>query len=82
MLLQVRFLSSVVLRLLCEVSSVDVEAHVYHWTPEGMQEHAPLPTQMGYIPVREVERLLQDVHARAQAQGYDQAATLAKAGRA
>lgn len=60
---------------------MDVEAHVFHWTPEGMRE-TPLPTQLGYIPVREVERLLQDVHRRAQEQGYDHGVTHAKTGRA
>lgn len=50
---------------------MEVEAPVFHWTPNGMQEHTPLPTQVGYIPVHVVERLLKDVHRRAQAQGYD-----------
>lgn len=58
---------------------MEVEAPVYHWTPEGMREHHPLPTQAGYIPVRIVERLLEEVHRRAQAQGYDHGVTHASA---
>lgn len=54
---------------------MEVEAHVYHWTPEGMREHTPKPTAQGYIPVREVEQLLREVHRRAQAQGYDHGVT-------
>ena len=41
---------------------VEITVEVFTWTPEGMRPSTD--TREGYIPVREVERLLEEAHAR------------------
>lgn len=43
-------------------ADVEVEAHVFYWTKDGMRTTAPLPHCVGYIQKGEVERLLEAAH--------------------
>jgi hypothetical protein len=50
---------------------VEVDANVFHWTPGGMKPGRALHGT-GYIKEREVERLLEEAHARGKRQAEDQ----------
>lgn len=43
---------------------MEVEAHVWYWTKDGMREIAETPNRVGYIEKREVERMLEEAHTR------------------
>jgi hypothetical protein len=52
---------------------VVVDANVWYWTPEGMRENpSTRGGKTGYIEARQVERLLEEAHARGVRQGRDQ----------
>lgn len=48
-----------------------IDAHVYHWTPAGMVRRAT--THNGWIAVHEVERLLEEAHAKGKREGRQEA---------
>ncbi|HEX2242686.1 MAG TPA: hypothetical protein VHK27_05450 [Gammaproteobacteria bacterium] len=44
---------------------MEVEAHVWYWTPNGMSErYSASGGKTGYIEAREVERLLEQAHEK------------------
>lgn len=48
---------------------IEVEARLLYWTAQGMRATVPAPGGEGYIERREVERLLEEAHARGKRQG-------------
>ena len=56
---------------------IEIETRVFYWTKQGMRETAPLPHCVGYIQRGEVERLLEEAHARGRAAGVAEAASAA-----
>lgn len=50
-----------------------VDANVWYWTATGMHSHPEGPHTTGYVEVREVERLLEEAHARGITQGLERA---------
>jgi hypothetical protein len=48
---------------------MEVEAHIFYWTPTGMSQRRHSVDGEGYIARREVEELLEQAHARGKRQG-------------
>lgn len=53
-----------------------VDANVWYWTAKGMTTRDT--GEVGYIERREVERLLEEAHARGKRQGLEQAIDIVK----
>lgn len=48
----------------------EVDAHVFYWTQHGMRSNTGVSSRAtGYIEVAEVERLLEEAHARGRQRG-------------
>lgn len=58
-----------------------VEANVRYWTPDGMQPRARMGGSLvRYVEATEVERLLEEAHARGYRQAKEEAETQTGAG--
>lgn len=56
-----------------------IDAEIYRWTATGMVRCEA--ESFGWIRVREVERLLEEAHARGRRQGIEEAQEAVRSGR-